>query len=214
MNFDLLSCVVNCGAIPEGTQPRGCLLDVYELEKEKLKQKIKEANVALMVDELGNDNGHCVIDIMATILDVNKLSPSGRNIADRLDMHFVIETNNKTVSQAVVKTTNDYGIDFDGVLIFNTDNASYTKKAFREMLSCLFWSCVHITCHNHIISLVAGDFKQHVSFVIEFAKCMRNLFFIPSGHKGRFLKYMNDCASDIQGKATVLPNPSTKSWSA
>lgn len=75
---------------------------------------------------------------MATILDVNKLSPSGRNIADRLDMHFVIDTNNKTVSQAVVKTTNDYGIDFDGVLIFNTDNASYTKKAFREMLSCLF----------------------------------------------------------------------------
>lgn len=138
MNFDLLFCVVNCGAIPEGTQLRGCLLDVYELEKEKLKQKIKEANVALMVDELGNDNGHCVIDIMATILDVNKLSPSGRNIADRLDMHFVIETNNKTVSQAVVKTTNDYGIDFDGVLIFNTDNASYTKKAFREMLSCLF----------------------------------------------------------------------------
>lgn len=53
-------------------------------------------------------------------------------------MHFVIETYNKTVSQAVVKTTNDYGIDFDGVLIFNTDNASYTKKAFREMLSCLF----------------------------------------------------------------------------
>ena len=61
MNFDLLSCVVNCGTIPECTQLRGCLLDVYELEKEKLKQKIKEANVALMVDELGNDNGHCVI---------------------------------------------------------------------------------------------------------------------------------------------------------
>ena len=143
MNFDLLSRVVNCRAIPEGTQLRDCLLDVYELEKEKLKQKINEANVAIMVDELGNDNGHCVIDIMATILDFNKLSPRGRNIADRLDMHFVTETNNKTVSQAVVKTTNDYGIDFDGVLIFNTDNGSYTKKAFREMLSCLFWSCVH-----------------------------------------------------------------------
>ena len=139
MNFDLLSRVVNCGAIPEGTQLRDRLLDVYELEKEKLKQKINEANVAIMVDELGNDNGHCVIDIMATILDFNKLSPScGRNIADRLDTHFVTETNNNTVSQAVVKTINDYGIDFDGVLIFNTDNASYTKKAFREMLSCLF----------------------------------------------------------------------------
>ena len=56
-----------------------------------------------MVEELGNDNGHCVIDIMATILDFDKLSPSGRNIADGLDTHFVTETNNKTVSQAVVK---------------------------------------------------------------------------------------------------------------
>ncbi|CAH3177258.1 unnamed protein product [Porites evermanni] len=97
---------INCGAIPKGTQLQDHLLDVYELEKEKLKQKIKEAklgNVAIMVDELGNDNGHCVIDIMATILDFDKLSPSGRNIADGLDTHFVTETNNKTVSQAVVK---------------------------------------------------------------------------------------------------------------
>lgn len=68
-----------------------------------------------MVDELSNDNGHCAIDIMATILDFNKLSPSGRNIAYRLDTHFVTETNNKTVSQAVGKTINDYGVDFDGV---------------------------------------------------------------------------------------------------
>ena len=104
MNFDLLSHVVNCGTIPKGTQLRDNLLDVYELEKEKL--KIKEANVAIMVDELGNDNGHCVIDIMATILDFDKPSSSGRNIADWLDTHFVTETNNKTVSQAVVKTIN------------------------------------------------------------------------------------------------------------
>ena len=103
MNFDLLSCVVNCGAIPEGTQLRGCLLDVYELEKEKLKQKIKEANVALMVDELGNDNGHCVIDIMATILDVNKLSPSGRNCL---------------ISPYVLSRTGTHDNDFSYVIVY------------------------------------------------------------------------------------------------
>ncbi|XP_068756552.1 CGG triplet repeat-binding protein 1-like [Montipora capricornis] len=166
----VLSRVVNGGAIPKGTQLRDHLLDVYELEKEELKQKIKEANVAIMVDELCDDNGRCVIDVMATILDFDELSPSNGNIAYLLDTHFVTETNNKTVSQAVVKTINDYGIDFDRVLIFNTDNATYMKKAFRETLSCLFSSCVHITCHSHIISLVAGDFKRHFSFVTEFAK--------------------------------------------
>ena len=127
------------------------------MEKEELKQKIKEANVAIMEDELCDDNGCCVIDVMATILNFDKLSTSNRNIAYLLDTHFVTETNNKTASQAVVKTINDYGIDFDRVLI--TDNASYMKKAFRETLSCLFSSCVHITCHSHIITLVASNFK-------------------------------------------------------
>ena len=156
----LLSHVVNGGAIPKGTQLQDHLLDVYELEKEELKQKIKVANVAIMVYELSDDNGRCVIeDVMATILDFDELSTSNRNIAYLLDAHFVTETNNKTVSQAVVTTINDYGIDFDRVLIFNNDNVSYMKKAFRETLSCLFSSCVHITCHSHITSLVAGDFK-------------------------------------------------------
>ena len=50
----LVSRVVNGGAIPKSTQLLDHLLDVYELEKEELKQKIKEANVAIMVDELKN----------------------------------------------------------------------------------------------------------------------------------------------------------------
>ena len=54
MNF-LSPRVVNGGAIPKGTQLRDHLLDVYELEKEELKQ-------------LCDDNGRCVIDVMATII--------------------------------------------------------------------------------------------------------------------------------------------------
>ena len=47
-----VSRVVNGSAIPKDTQLRDHSLDVYELEKEELKQKIKEANVAIMVDKL------------------------------------------------------------------------------------------------------------------------------------------------------------------
>ena len=54
MHEFLVSRVVNGGAIPKGTQLRDHLLDVYELEKEELKQKIKEANVTIMVEELKN----------------------------------------------------------------------------------------------------------------------------------------------------------------
>ena len=68
---------------------------------------------------------------MATVLDFDELSPRKVYL---LDTHFMTETNDKTVSQAVVKTINDYGIDFYRVLIFNSDNGSYMKKAFRETL--------------------------------------------------------------------------------
>ena len=46
----LLSRVVNGGVIPKETQLQDHLLDVYELENEELKQKIKEANVTIIVD--------------------------------------------------------------------------------------------------------------------------------------------------------------------
>lgn len=117
------------------------------------------------------------------------------------------------MSQAVVRTVNEYGIDFDNVLIFNSDNAAYMRKAFQDTLSCLFQYCVHITCHSHIVSLVANDFKKHFSAATEFAKCIQNLFFVPSGRRSRFLNFLN-CTASLEGKATMPPNPTTKSWSA
>ena len=50
--------------IPKGTQLRDHLLDVYELENEELKQKIKEANVTIIVDELSDHNGRCRISFI------------------------------------------------------------------------------------------------------------------------------------------------------
>ena len=55
-----------------------------------------------MVDELSDDKGRYVIDIMAFIIDFDHLSPSGRSVVYLLDMQFLSETNNKTVSQVVV----------------------------------------------------------------------------------------------------------------
>lgn len=209
----LKSRVVNGGAIPKRTQLREYLFDVYECEKQELKDKISKKNVAVMVDELSDDDGRYVLDIMVTLLDFDELSPSGKNVAYLIDTHFLRETNNKTVSQAVVKTLVEYGIDFDCVLIFNSDNASYMKKAFNETLSALFPCCFYITCHSHIINLAAADFKKHFKTASEFIKCFRNLFYIPSGRKSRFLNFLKRAAS-LEGKPVMPPNPTTKSWSA
>lgn len=94
----LQSRVVNGGTIPKCSQLRDYyLFNVYEV-----KRAYKRKNVALIVDELSDDEGRYVLDIMAVILNFDHLSPSGRSVAYLLDTHFLSETNNKTVSQAVV----------------------------------------------------------------------------------------------------------------
>lgn len=107
----------------------------------------------------------------------------------------------------------DYGIEYDNVRVFNSDNVSYMKKAFCDTLSCLFPYCIHITCHSHIVNLLASDFKKAVKEVTEFVKCFRNLFYVLSGRKSRFLKFLQESLSPDES-ATMPPNPTTKSWSA
>lgn len=156
----------------------------------KQKEIIKNKKVALIVDELSKDEGRYVLDVMAVLLDFDELSPNGNSVAYLLDTHFLNATNNRTVSQAVVKTVHEYGINFGDVCVFNSDNVSYMMKAFCDTLSCLFLFCIHITCHSHIVNLVASDFKKGFKEVTKFVKCFRNLFFVPSGRKSRFLNFL------------------------
>ncbi|KAK3746672.1 hypothetical protein QZH41_007952 [Actinostola sp. cb2023] len=99
-------------------------------EKDELKEMVKNKQVALIVDELSDTEGRCVLDVMAVLLDFDELSPNGNSVAYLLDSAFLHETNNRTVSRAVVKTVHEYGIDYDNVRVFNSDNVPYMKKAF------------------------------------------------------------------------------------
>lgn len=77
---------------------------------------VKGKNVALIVDEL-SDEGRYVLHIMAVLLDFYEISPCGNSVAYVLDSHFLSATNNKMVSQPVVRTVHDYDIDFNNVRV-------------------------------------------------------------------------------------------------
>ncbi|CAH3138159.1 unnamed protein product, partial [Porites lobata] len=85
----------------------------------------KDRNLALIVDELGADQGRDVLDIMAVLHDLDELSPQG--------------------NCTIVRTVNEYDIDFDNIGFFNSDTAAYMKKAFQTTLSSLFPLSIHIT---------------------------------------------------------------------
>ena len=121
--------VVSGGAIPKCSQLRDSLLCASRSE---LKEKAENKRVVLIVDELSDDKGRYVLDILAVFLDFDDLSQNGNTVAYLLDTHFLTATNNRTVSQAVVKTVHEYSIGYDDVRIFNSGNVAYMKKAFVE----------------------------------------------------------------------------------
>lgn len=63
------------------------------------------------------------------------------------------------------------------------------------------------------MNLVASDFKKAFKEVTEFVKCFCNLFYVSSGRKSRFVKFLQETLNPGES-ATMPPNPTTKSWSA
>ena len=116
-----------------------------------------------------------------------------------------------SVSHVVVRTVNEFNIDFDNLHIFNSDNVSYLKKAFNNTLSNIFPLAVFIRCNSHIVNLVASDFKKSFVELNEFMKFFQNLFYVPKGRKSKLLNFLE---SRTAKKARMPPNPTTKSWSA
>ena len=124
--------------------------------------KIKK-KVALLVDELSDDEGRYVLDIMAVLLDFDELSAKGNCIAYLIDTNSFKRDQQQNRITAIVRTVKDCGIDFDNVRISSLTLIiflSTLKKEFNDTLFCLFPLSTHIACNSHIVSLVATDFKK------------------------------------------------------
>ena len=102
------------------------------------------------------------------------------------------KTNHSTVSQAVVKVIQDYSIEFDNVIVFDTDNAEYMKKAYISVLKALFPNSIHIGCLAHIQNLVGDAFRKPFDHVNTFMRAINNMFFHAGARKFRYPQYMKD----------------------
>lgn len=92
---------------------------------------------------------------------------SGRILAYLADTVFLEECNHSTVSVAVVKCLQEYGIANENVIVFDTDNAAYMKKAYKAALQSLFPNSIQVTCMAHIINLIGSHkVKQSKNFCI------------------------------------------------
>lgn len=203
--------VVNGGAIPGSHQLQEKYLgDVYLQEKETLKTNLTKRPVAVICDETPDVEGRCVLNILIAPLEKDE---SGRILAYLADTVFLEQCNHSTVSMAVVKCLQEYSIDNEDVIVFNTDNAAYMKKAYTAALKSLFPNSVHVTCMAHIMNLVGSAFRRPFDQLNSFMLSFSQMFFHAGSRKRRYLQFMTKYLPPGR-KATMAPNPCATRWNS
>ncbi|XP_065096737.2 uncharacterized protein [Paramisgurnus dabryanus] len=188
-----------------------CLLEaVYQKEKEHLKTLVAKKPVAVIFDETPDVEGRCVLNILIAPLEKDV---SERILAYLADTVFLEECNHSTVSKAVVKCLHEYNIDNDDVVVFNTDNAAYMKKAYKAALQSLFPNSIHVTCLAHIMNLIGSAFRRPFDQLNAFMLCFSQMFYQAGSRKRRYLQYLTKKLPTGK-KATMSPNPCATRWNS
>ncbi|CAK6975227.1 hypothetical protein PFLUV_G00119710, partial [Scomber scombrus] len=182
--------VINGGAIPGFHQVQEMYLGaVYEREKEELKTLLAGKPLAVIFDETPDVEGRCVLNILLAPLEKDH---SGRILAYLADTVFLAQCNHFTVSVAVVRCLQEYSIDNEDVIVFDTDNAAYMKKAFTAALQSLFPNSLHITCMAHIMNLIGNAFRKPFVQLNSFMLSFSQMFFNAGSRKRRYLCFMTN----------------------
>lgn len=205
--------VKNGGAIPGGYQLQNeHLQDVANIDIESLRDILKGKKICVIFDEMSDDEGRYVLNILLAPIELDK---NGRVIAYLGDCVFLPRTDHSTVSQAVVKCLTEFGIEFDNVAVFDTDNAAYMKKAFKTILQGLCVNAIHITCLAHIINLIGQSFRKPFVEVNDFVRYFSQIFFNAGARKSRFLQHLKE-KDPPSGKkrVTMPPDPCATRWNS
>ncbi|XP_061582006.1 uncharacterized protein LOC133447348 [Cololabis saira] len=202
--------VVNGGAIPGFHQLQEKHLGaVYEKRKEELKTLLAGKPVAVIFDETPDVEGRCVLNILLAPLEKDA---SGRILAYLADTVFLEQCNHSTVSVAVVNCLQEYSIKNEDVIVFDTDNAAYMKKAFTAALHALYPNSLHITCMAHIMNLIGNSFRKPFAQLNSFMLSFSQMFFNAGARKRRYLCFM---INKLPGKkVTMPPNPCATRWNS
>lgn len=122
--------VEGSGTVPNANNLRAEYLPrIHETEVESLKAFFKDSSIAVICDETP-DHDQPVINVLFA-----KLRFGHPTVFKLVDTVFPEDrrVDGTTVTQAVIKAVNDFGINPSDVRAFVTDNAAYNHKAFTSL---------------------------------------------------------------------------------
>ena len=153
-NLDLQANITNMGLLPTATVLRhDNLPKVQEVLQEELRTKVSFAPSISIVTDEGSDSLDRYVFHILFIPQISSTSamPSLETSAFEalcVDLVHLEVVNATTVSQAIIQCLNKYGVQFNNVCSFVTDNACYMTKAYGNLKG-LLPNRVHITCPDN-----------------------------------------------------------------
>jgi hypothetical protein len=115
--------------------------------------------------------------------------------------------NHSTLSQAVIKTVSNVGINFNQAISIVSDNAAYCKKAFKDVLSAVYPNSLQVLCIAHVVNLVSEVFHHHSDFkhTSDLIAMIKSSLFKKPGRKSRFSNFLADYIASSEVKLTPVP---------
>ncbi len=176
---------------------------VFDEHYSALKEKLADKLVSVMVDEMTDWRDNKVLNVVVGHLENLYLVDCVFNF------FFMEKCNAQTVSQAVIKSLTNVGIDYNNVCIFATDNAAYCKAAF-QILKNIMPNAKHVGCMAHILNLVGEVLVKDEYFndVDEFVNDIKNIFKRQPDRQKRYKSHLRD--RDIA--PNLPPEPVKTRW--
>ena len=173
---------------------------VFEEHYACLKEKLAGQYVSVIVDETTDCRDKSVLNVVVGHLECLYL----------VDVVFMEKCDAQTLSQTVLKTLTNVGIDYNNVCCFVTDNAAYCKAAFR-ILTNILPNAIHVGCMAHILNLVGEDLIKDDYFheVEVFANDIKNIFKRQPARHRRYLEHLKE--SKIE-PVNLPPEPVQTRW--
>ena len=118
--------------------------------------------------------------------------------------------NTSKVAQQIVTVLSDYGISFDKVASYGTDNASYMLASFQRSLKEILPNCFHLPCIAHIFNLVVKEFMKSFSISTDWAFKIAAYFSHSGARKQRYLTFLEQSGYERK----LPPIPIATRWTA
>ena len=178
-------------------------------DQRKLKNQLRNNQLAISFDESFDKEGRYVSCILLTVISEDfRLEPI---LAATLFEQKAL--NAARVSQLVLKTISEYAIDFDKVLCFSSDNASYMLSTYNIVvlpMRAVLPNSQHLPWNSDIMNLILKTFTISFQRLYRWCHEISASFSKNGARKQRFVTF----AKNIGFNSIMPPAPNVTRWTS